>query len=385
MPGANGFENDGLSLRLSSVLIERYMEAADLSLKAALIHGSKPPDDQEESSTTKNERTFKLAIQERKWRSWRMPWSSLNEKTLGLSQFKATTAGRYRFRVSAYSHHNEGKPMVMAVHTGQRALGHYAVPADKPGVVEFVVALEQNGNIHFTPDSLKKDRKLKEKPGLAIEWVEVEGPLIDVWPPESYQRLLGTVEAKNAKLADAERALRTFIPKAFRRPGSEELLRPYIEMVSVRLAEGYPFLDALQVAMKAILCSPHFLLLESQPGRLDDFALATRLSYFLWSSMPDAELFDLAGKKELHKPPVLRQQVERMLKDPKAAAFSESFLDQWLDLRQIDSTVPDKALYPEFGELLKISMLQESRLFFEELLKNDPQSAQHREHRSSPS
>ncbi len=163
----------------------------------------------------------------------------------------------------------------------------------------------------------------------------------------------------------------TFIPKALRRPASDELVRPYVEMVRVRLEQGYPFLDALRVALKAVLCSPRFLFLETRPGKLDDFALATRLSYFLWSSMPDQELFDLAQKGTLHTPEVLRGQVERMLKDPKAVALTENFLDQWLDLRQIDSTVPDKTLYPEFGELLKISMVQETRLFFDEILKND--------------
>ena len=136
-----------------------------------------------------------------------------------------------------------------------RVLGHHAVPADKPAVIEFVVQLNQQDGVYLSPDGLKKER-IKVLPGLAIEWVEVEGPLIDVWPPESYQRLLGKVPVKTAKLPDAEQALRTFIPKAFRRPASDELVRPYTEMVRLRLEQGYSFEDALCVALKAVLCSP---------------------------------------------------------------------------------------------------------------------------------
>jgi hypothetical protein len=304
----------------------------------------------------------------------------VGENTLGLGQYHTKVAGRYRVRVSAYTHQNHGQPLVMSVHSsgggnkntaGERGHGHYSVPADKPTIIEFTVQLDQNHALSLRPAGLHKMRGKGEHPGLAIEWVEVEGPLIDVWPPEGYQRLFGKVDMKTAKLAEAEQLLRSFIPKAFRRAASEKLVAPYVEIVRGRLEQGYPFEKALQVALKAVLCSPHFLFLESQPGRLDDFALATRLSYFLWSSMPDQVLFDLAEKKALHTPEALRQQVERMLKDPKASALTNNFLDQWLDLRQIDATVPDKTLYPEFGELLKISMQQETRLFFEEVLKND--------------
>ena len=199
----------------------------------------------------------------------------------------------------------------------------------------------------------------------------MEGPLIDVWPPESHQRLVGNLDLKKAKLADAEQALKKFMPRAFRRPVSDKQAAPYLELVRQRLDKGYSFEEALQVGLKAVLCSPQFLFLVNQPGKLDDFALATRLSYFLWSSMPDHKLFDLAAKNKLHLPEVLHAQVDRMLKDPKGAAFTENFLDQWLDLRDIDATVPDKKLYPEFGEFLKLSMLRETRLFFDEVVQND--------------
>ena len=119
------------------------------------------------------------------------------------------------------------------------------------------------------------------------------------------------------------------------------------------------------------MISPEFLFLRERPGKLDDFALACRLSYFLWSTMPDDELFTLAEQQKLSRPDVLRQQVERMLASPKAAAFTENFVGQWLALRAIDATEPSHILYPEFDHMLKVSMIRETELFFDEVLKND--------------
>ena len=109
----------------------------------------------------------------------------------------------------------------------------------------------------------------------------------------------------------------------------------------------------------------------ARPAALDEFSLASRLSYFLWSSMPDEDLFDLAEQGQLSQPETLREQVERMLRDPKAKAFTENFAGQWLGLRDIDATLPDRQLYPEYDDLLRSSMIKEVYLFFEEVLKND--------------
>jgi hypothetical protein len=152
-----------------------------------------------------------------------------------------------------------------------------------------------------------------------------------------------------------------------------------VARVRTKLDEGHSFEQALRVGLKAVLVSPNFLFLRERmvdgpaketPGALDDFSLASRLSYFLWSSMPDEELLALADKGELKQPETLRTQVERMLRDPKASAFTESFAGQWLSLRSIDATMPDQMLYPEFDDILKVSMVKEV-LFFDEVLKND--------------
>jgi hypothetical protein len=223
-------------------------------------------------------------------------------------------------------------------------------------------------------------------PGLAVQWVEIEGPLHETWPPPSHRRLFGdlqhtpapTPEDKNRlevvsqePLADAQRLLRDFLRRAFRRTVTEEDVKPFLARVKAKLDAKFSFEQAMRVGYKAVLVSPHFLFLREKPGQLDDFALASRLSYFLWSSMPDDELLTLAERGELHEPDTLRGQVERMLKDTKAAAFTANFAGQWLGLRAIDATAPDPALYPEYDDVLKVAMVKETLLFFEEILKND--------------
>ncbi|MFM8273619.1 MAG: DUF1592 domain-containing protein, partial [Gemmata sp.] len=171
--------------------------------------------------------------------------------------------------------------------------------------------------------------------------------------------------------ADAAKVVKTFATRAFRRPASDADVKPYLSVVTARLDEGYSFERAVRVVLKGILVSPEFLFLREKPGRLDDFALAARLSYLLWSSTPDAELMKCAEQGTLAEPSVLREQVERLLKSPKARQFTENFVGQWLGLRDIDFTAPDFRLYPEYDEALKVAMLAEAHLFFEELIRTD--------------
>ena len=146
---------------------------------------------------------------------------------------------------------------------------------------------------------------------------------------------------------------------------------PFVAIVQAKLDGGYTFELAVRAALKGVLISPEFLFLRERPGKLDDFSLACRLSYFLWNTMPDDELSKLAEQQKLSQPDVLRQQVERLLTNPKAATFTESFVGQWLELREIDATEPSHLVYPEFDHLLKVSMIRETELFFDEVLQHD--------------
>ncbi len=215
-----------------------------------------------------------------------------------------------------------------------------------------------------------------------IQWVDVEGPILESWPPPSHKAIFGDLKltrisperfevVSSQPMLDAERILRDFARRAFRRNINDVDIQPFLARVKSKLEQNYSFEQAMRVGLKAILVSPNFLFLREQGPKLDDFALASRLSYFLWSSMPDEELFQLAASNRLHEPDVLREQVERLLSDPKARAFNTNFTGQWLSLRAIDATMPDGTLYPEYDDILKTSMLKETSMFFDEVLKND--------------
>src|SRR6266498_310382 len=243
------------------------------------------------------------------------------------------------------------------------------------------------------------------QPGVVFRWLEVEGPIYDEWPTAGHKLLFGDlpmVTRKVAKattnsgetnrfgdrkfrpppgvevlskkpMADAEPLLREFIRRAYRRPAEVTEFKRFLPVVRSALKKGNSFTDAMIAAYTAVLCSPEFVCLEEKPGRLEDYALAARLAFFLWNAPPDDELRRLAAKNELHQPEVLRAQTERLLADPKSRRFVDAFLDYWLDLRRIVATAPDSGLYPDYylDDLLTESAREETQLFFAELLRGD--------------
>jgi hypothetical protein len=395
-----GFDTNADAHHLSSFLMEKYLDAADRALTVAIANAPRPKEFKKRLSM-KDERTVKMPS-ERVFRTLDdgtvVMFTSSAWQAITLGQFYPPDRGRYRFRISAEAFHGDGKPVAFRVEAGpmlmgtkNHLVGYFDAPADAPKEFEFVDALEARSTIRILPYGLTSAQAVHkigadawDGPGLAVQWVEVEGPLHDAWPPASHHRLFGDlpqgpdpnnryrleVISKNPE-ADADRVLRTFARRAFRRPVTDADIRPLLALVMTRIADGSTFEQAVRVGLKAVLVWPDFLFLREQPGKLDDFALAARLSYFLWSTTPDEELLKLAETKKLADPATLRSQVERLLNDPKAAAFTENFVGQWLGLRDVDFTAPDFLLYPEFDDLLKASMVREAHLFFGDLLKND--------------
>jgi hypothetical protein len=151
-----------------------------------------------------------------------------------------------------------------------------------------------------------------------------------------------------------------------------------MRLYDIAVAQGDPFEKAIRLPMKAVLVSPHFLYrIEDDPKdpnsvrTLNDFEFATRLAYFLWSTMPDEELFGVASRGELRKPDILDAQVRRMLKDPRSKALSENFAGQWLQLRNIRTLSPDQGFFPGWDEALRNGMIGEAEAFFEHIVRND--------------
>ena len=300
-------------------------------------------------------------------------------------------------------------------------LGYFDAPSIESREHELVTWLNHNELIGFNTASLAPTANYNRKgramaftgPGIAVDWLDIEGPLHDAWPPRSHRVLFGELplaEFKPAErpgicapqrkqvrhlgagrnrpdpsqglwtvssdqpLVEADRLLASFLPKAFRRPVSDEVRRAYVAKVEDRLKAGDSFETAMRWAYRAALCSPDFLYLVADAGsvgHVDDHALACRLSYLFWNSMPDDRLTELAASGKLRTPDVLRSETDRLLKDSKSQRFIEDFLGQWLKLRQIAATDPDRKLYPEFNPYLQDSMVAETRAYFRELIDND--------------
>jgi len=338
-------------------------------------------------------------------------------------------AGRYRIQMKASAVGAEGKPIsaaFMTVTNGKElpVLREIRdIPPGEPKVVEYEIELERNQGFvvnlltYWDIRGTKKTLDEHTGSGLRIEWLKIEGP-INPFPGPAYANLFGNLPLKAQSIAkaenegakpvfngknwtvdnwyadplvpvsaapkeDAARLIRAFLPRAFRRPVNEVTVQHFVKKVHARLDLKYTFYDAMTYGYKLILSSPDFLLLTDSPSsvanaqgnltstKLDDHALASRLSFFLWSSVPDEELLNTARKGELSRPAVLWAQVERMLNSPKAHRFTENFTGQWLDLRKIDATIPDPQLYSEFDYLLLAAMPKETHLFFEEILRKD--------------
>ena len=376
---ANGFDTVDLALDLSSTLMERYLEAADAALKAALEDSPSPKE-----VWNKRVNVAEAAAEHKKkfptGQNLYGPARVESDHILVLNDHpiprvvmeRVPVAGRYQYRVNAaVNEHDRDNQIAMRVYSGviggagRIALAGVYPVGREPTVIEFTERLEKNEALGFAASGVTRQYNLPDSykgPGLKIYWVEVRGPLPE--PRESRAKLLGTSN-------DTLKILGAFAARAFRRKVVAEEIAPFVSLVDAQLRAGANVDDAIRVGFKAILCSPKFLYLRNTPGKLTDHELACRLSYFFWSTMPDDALFDLAGKGKLNDPAELHNQVERMLNHPKAKAFTENFTGQWLNLRNIKATDPDAKLYPEFDPLLEYSMSRETQLYFEEILKRD--------------
>ena len=235
----------------------------------------------------------------------------------------------------------------------------------------------KGGHIHYTGTNNYKNGIA----GIAISGIHVKKIHPYATANQVKQNLIGSLtyqQFQKFKKQPKEfkkllrQAITNFAAKAFRRPTSKNQLNLYFDLAyNAMNASDKPLLHPLYVAYHAILCSPRFLTFIEKPGKLDDFEIASRLSYMLWNSMPDAELFAAAEKKQLRDSKQLIAQADRMLKHKKAERFIESFTDQWLALNKINETTPDRTTFWSYDEIVHQSLIQETRAFFKELISKD--------------
>ncbi len=397
----DGFDTVGEGLAVSAEAMQAYLEAADQVLDIVFGPATEPKRILHETNLLKQvdwkgrpQLDSQIGKMFRKTKDGLVIFQSgyCPTNLVNFARLRAP-AGTYRGTLKVRAIQSE-KPVTLRIYAGdtivnrreRHLVGYYDVPPEWT-TIEFIDRLVEDGGT-FQPKcygtrDTRKDADSYPEPGIEIGDIVIEGPL-EQWPPASRNLLLGDVDVKSANSVDAKNILVNFLPLAFRRKiGSDEVL-PFVALFELATSEGRSFEDAIRVALKAILCSPDFLFLHEPsearrnvaPDEADSItphALAARLSYFLWSSMPDENLRKLADDGTLRQPLVLRSQVERMLASPKSTAFVKNFTGQWLGLRDINFTEPDANLFPEFDELLRISMLKETEEFFGEVLRNDLQ------------
>jgi hypothetical protein len=466
---AHGFDKNSDALDISHVNLAKYIEAADHVLDLAIATQPKPPAVQTRRISLANRGGFVahiimngdgVLLKDKRPDPEFPPagahkhidqgahermGSFRNGATVGMFRHEDESVspyfmehvtiypGRYRVRTSLWSFQwdkgtvlpsrgTEAARLSVVQLTGDGrggqhpsyVLGFFDAPSLEPQEHELITWLNHNELIGFNTASLAPVANYNRKghamgftgPGIAVDWLDVEGPLHDVWPPVGHQVLFGDLPLTEVQettrppvrkkvrqlgagqnrpdpdqglwtvsseqpLMDADRFLADFLPKAFRRPVPEDIRKGYLAQVEKRLDAGDCFETAMRWAYRAALCSPDFLYLAEPTGALDDYALASRISYFLWNSTPDARLTELAESGSLRDPETLREEIERLLGNMRSARFVTDFVGQWLRLRDIASTDPDKELYPEFSTYLQNSMVAETEAFFRGLIDED--------------
>ncbi len=418
----SGFDTVSVGLGMSSAHWLRYQEVADRVIDAALAWAPLAPERRRVTGRQWFQGQMRSARSDSEWKvkgSARVEGDralvfarSTEHSYLDFTLGKPVVPGRYRVRASVSAVNTGEQPLpalfflqgpgelidgsqhhvldVLDAEPGpQRVLElQVQVPYKSPRFQGRSIALSgwtlplQHPVGVFEAMELIGEKPHLEGPALALDWMELEGPL-DPWPTAAYRRLFGDLPAKRPDplqpvepqslrpREDADRLIRDFLPRAFRRPAPPALAQEYVDIAHRALDEGRPFVAAMRQAYRAVLSSPYFVLRLESPGALDGYAIASRLSYFLWSSCPDETLLKLAREEgRLKEPAVLDAQVERLLTDPRSSRFVRQFTQQWLELHRLYETKPD-LMYGEFDDLLLWSMPLETQGMFQEILAGD--------------
>jgi hypothetical protein len=379
-----GFDHIGDVLSMPTILLEKYLAAADQIVeKAIYVH---TPDKTPKQTILASKAQHQGGGPHGGSGCWQLASSG---EVFTEADFPAQ--GEYVLRGRAFGQQagDEVARMAFKLDDKQVYVADVAAESTAPEVYEtklivapgkhrFALAFINDFYDPKNPDPNRRDRNL------AIEYLEVQGPLDAAPPdlPDSHKKIV-YCQPQDGKLHEcAEKILSRFASRAFRRPATNDEVSRLVKFIDLARSQGEPFERGIQLAVEAVLVSPHFLFRiedDPRPGEggadadgvhpISEYELATRLSYFLWSSMPDDELFHEAFKGRLRKN--LGRQVERMLKDPKSRALADNFAMQWLQIRRLNTAAPDPKRFPGFDDELRQAMLEETRLFFTAIMQED--------------
>lgn len=381
-----GFDNIGDVLSLPPMLLEKYLAAAE-EIAGRAIQTEDPATRRIQRVAPKSFTTQAdgVSLVEDEL------WSFFREGEI-VAEREFARAGEYRLRFRAYGEQAGPELPKLRVRFDGKELVVQALKAtaEKPETFEATVTAEAGkhriGVAYINNFNSDGDRNA------FLASAEVIGPMGGVPEayPESHRRVLPGRPEPGKELAYASDALRRFAARAYRRPVTDAEVARLVQFVALAMKDGASFEAGIQLAVEAVLVSPHFLfrweldptgkaarapvagdgkepavaaVQTSVVRELNDHEIASRLSYFLWSSMPDDLLFDLAAKGELRRPEVLEAQVQRMLKDPKSDALIQNFGGQWLQIRNLDQVEPDPTIFKGWNGELRDAMRRETELF----------------------
>jgi mono/diheme cytochrome c family protein len=371
----DGFDNIGDVLTVSPVLMEKYLSAAGRIADRAIVALPLPkPVEVEYSLRFKNLRRIDPSNVEA---THRFDFDADYELKIGLPGQRAKDAA----------------PVTLGLWVDGRLAHTIKVETKPSGLVYFNPYSEERIRVPvpegdhtlrlgFVDDpfvkTLAKEEIYKDTVNKWIGSVTVVGPFVSEGEKPSRKRILVCDPASGAVCVD--RILASVARRAYRRPVTAAEVAALRKFVTLAKDEGQSVEQGIALAIQAMLVSPHFLfhverdLYPTDPGRahkISDVELASRLSYFLWNSMPDEELLSLAERRRLSSPQVLEAQMTRMLADPKASAMAENFAGQWLEIRNLDSIKPDPQKFPAWGPELREAMKTETRMFFDWILREN--------------
>ncbi len=378
----NGFDNQGDVLSLSPILLEKYLKAAELISRRVVSLDTDALRKQQISGRT-------LLVGE----------SLGGEVTLapGEYRFRASIKGRSRSGQEARVELTlDGKPLGEAAIEGDwRTIDFTREVAEDEGTFEGRLELRfvevakgpedegAGGNASQSKDR-DGDRRRGDRPRrIEVAWLEVEGPAEGPAPMPTLHRRLVIATPKSDNEPDvreaAEKVFAAFLPRAYRRPATPNEVARIADIVVRGTQQGATYPEALRVGLQAALVSPHFLFrVEDRPDgsgnnprKLTDHQLASRLSYFLWSSTPDSTLYDVASQGALHLPSRLRGEARRMLADPRCDALVESFFTQWLGLKNLVSVDRDRQHFPAWNGYLQAAMVRETQELCRAMIRED--------------
>lgn len=378
---AYGFDNNGDVLSVTPVMFDKYLRAADEIARIAIPSAEDirlPCESLElpETSGTKNwGKTGRLIFRE----------ASVE------ASYVAKQSGKYFAKFSVAGMQAGSEPVRMEIRLNDKFAKKVSIYSDKEESEDYVLLFDAESGeeikitIAFTNDYYNRELPKGESRdrNLIVNAVRISGPvdLQKMASKQLQQTLLSHMPTTEQWLNNrgwelaAKRGLAKFLPLAYRRPIETFEIDKAIKLIAASRDQGDSYQRSMQLTLQAILSSPKFLHLGQAPGRfelerrINDYELASRLSYFLWGTMPDQELLMAASQQGLHTQ--LDDQVKRMLKDQRAAHLSKSFLGQWLEVRQLSEFRPDPKLFPEYDRRLRADMEMEIELFFDYLLMED--------------